>query len=476
MKAYCINPPAVENVRMVREGRCMQREGAWTAVWTPISMSLCAAVLEKEDIDCRLTDCIVEDVDIKSIQEKVAKFKPDLVVLNSATPSIASDLKVGKYLKEVVPGVRVAAIGIHPTAMPKESFDLAEGLDYIISGEPEYTVRDLAKALRENKPTDAIPGLIQKKEGRLVIGPVRPFIEDLDQLPFPAWHLIDKTKYQMPFLNRPFFLVATGRGCPYQCTFCADDAYYGKKLRLRSPKQIADELEWAWREHGVKDFLFWSESFTINRQFAKDVADEIYRRKLDVHWVCNSRVDNVDQELLDKIKRAGCWMIGYGVESANQKILDSVKKGIKVSQTVEAVMMAKKAGLNVTAHCVLGFPGETKETIRETIDFTKGLPLDFAQYYCAVPFPGSKFYDQALQAGWINSTDWMKFEQNSSVLDMPQLSSIEVMELRNQAYREFYMRPRMVLKTLGRVRNPRDFVKLFGMAKGFASWTKEECK
>lgn len=239
------------------------------------------------------------------------------------------------------------------------------------------------------------------------------------------------------------------------------------------PKNIVDELEWAGKEHGVIDFLFWSESFTINRQFAKDVADEIYWRGLKIHWVCNSRVDNVDEELLRKIKRAGCWMIGYGLESANQKILDSVKKGIKVEQTVRAVKLSKKAGLDVTAHCVFGFPGETEETIRETIQLTKKLPLDFAQYYCSVPFPGSDLYQQAIDSGWVNTDNWERFEQNFSIMDMPGLSSDRVMQLRKQAYKEFYVRPKIALKTLGRVRNFHDFFELFRMVKTFTDWTKK---
>lgn len=476
MKVYLINPPAVHGVRMVREGRCMQREGAWTAVWTPISLALSGAVLEKEGMECKLTDCIVEDVDLKKLQALVGAFKPDLVVLNTATPSIRGDLVVGDDLKKIWPSVKVAAIGIHVTAMPEDSFKMARGLDYIVSGEPEYTIRELAQKIKARAPIDDVRGIICLDRGKVVAKPPRPYITNLDELPFPAWHLIDKTKYQMPFLNRPFFLIATGRGCPYKCTFCADCAYYGKKLRLRTAKNIADELEWAGRVHGVVDFLFWSESFTINRQFAKDVADEIYRRKLKIHWVCNSRVDNVDEELLTKIKRAGCWMIGYGVESGNQQILDSVKKGITVEQTIRAVKMSKKAGLDVTAHCVLGFPGETEATIRETIQLVKKLPVDFAQFYCSVPFPGSELYQQALESGWVNTDNWERYEQNFSVLDMPGLSSEQVMQLRKQAYKEYYVRPKLILKTLGRVKNWHDFAELFRMARDFMSWTKEEDK
>ena len=210
----------------------------------------------------------------------------------------------------------------------------------------------------------------------------------------------------MPFSGNRFLLVGTARGCPYGCTYCTNKVYYGAKVRMRSAKRIVDEMEWAGKEFGIYDFLFWSESFTNGQENAIETAREIIRRGLKVAWVCNSRVDTVSPELLKTIKEAGCFMIGFGIECGNQQVLDSVKKGTTLQDAIEAVRMAHDAGLEVTGHCVLGLPGETEETMKQTLDFAKFLKIDYAQFYCAVAFPGSKLYDQCEENGWFDTSDW----------------------------------------------------------------------
>lgn len=472
MKAYFINPPAPKGVEMVREGRCMQRKGAWTAVWPPISLALCAALLEKKGLTVKLSDCIVEKINPAGLAKKIKAFKPNLVVINTSTPSVVSDLSICDLIKKINPKVKTAVFGIHVTALPEESFGYAKGLDVVVRGEPEETVLALAERIAERRSLIGLLGVTWRNGRKIVRNPARPWIRNLDQLPFPAWHLIDKNNYQMPFTKRPFFLVATGRGCPYQCLFCADKTYYGQKLRLRSPKRIVDELEHNQKTYGVSDFLFWTESFTINNQFALGVCDEIIRRELKVCWVCNSRVDNVSLKLLKRFKQAGCQMIGYGVESGNQEILNRVRKGTTLEQARKAVALAKKAELEVTGHCILGLPGETEESVEQTEKFVRDLGLDFVQFYCAVPFPGSDLYDLAQKEGWVISNDWARYEQNFSVLSYPGLSATQVMDLRRQAYKNFYLSPRTVIKTLLRLKSPREAWRFLGMAKEFLSWIR----
>ena len=462
------NPPADHGVRQVREGRCMQRAGAWTAVWTPISLAYCAAVLRDAGAEVALRDCIVEEIDFRQLAGIVADFRPDLVVLNVVTPSVESDLSTAEWIKCAHPAARIAAIGIHGTALPDSCFAMQKALDFVVRGEPEFTVRDLALGGLEDP--GRVAGVSWARNGNVAHNPDRPFIADLDALPFPAWDLIQRDRYLMPFTEERFLLVGTGRGCPFRCRFCADSAYYGKAVRLRSPVRVADELERNLSEYGIGQFLFWSESFTLNRPYAAAVADEIARRRLPVRWVCNSRVDQVDADLLERFARAGCWMIGYGIESGSQEILDAMRKGTTLEQAAAAVAMAKQAGLQVTAHCVLGFPGETRETAERGIEFVIALDVDFAQFYCAVPFPGSELYADAEREGWISSRDWRRFEQNFSVLTTPTLAAEETMELRRLAYRRFYMRPRTVWRTLRRVGNWGEAKRLAGMVRDFLTW------
>jgi len=470
MKIYLINPPAYQGVKIVREGRCMQRKGAWTAVWAPVSLATIAAVLENEGFEVKLDDCIVNEIDFLQLQQKLKQFKPDLVVINTATPSIVTDLKVASLAKKANKNCLTVAFGIHVTALPEESLKMEPALDCVVRGEPEITLKDIALAIRKKRGLEKIKGISYRKGKKIIHNPDRPPLENLDELPFPAWQHIKINCHLMPFKNVPFLLVATGRGCPYQCNFCADKTFYGRKLRLRSPKKVVDEIEWIGKKFGVKDFLFWSESFTINRQFAKSVAEEIIRRRLKVYWVCNSRVDTVDYQLLKKFAQAGCWMIGYGIESGSQEILNKMKKGTTIKQAKKAVRDAHQAGLEVTGHCVIGYPGETKKEIEKTIKFAKNLGLDFVQFYCAVPFPGSELFDLAKKENWITSDDWGFFEQNFSVLTTPNLKAEEVMKLRRQAFNSFYLRPKIIWQTIKRIRSLGDLKQFFWMAKDFITW------
>lgn len=470
MRVYFINPPAADGIKQVREGRCMQRAGAWTAIWTPVSLAISAALLRKEGREVKLSDCIAEEINFPHLKELTSSFQPDLAIINTATPSIASDLSTVEHLKSVVLRLKIAVIGIHGSALPENCFKIAPQLDFVIRGEPEYTIRDLALTIQNEGDFSKVEGISYKKDGKIIHNKERKPIEDLDELPFPAWDLIDRDRYRIPFTGKRFLLVATARGCPHRCTFCADRTYYGNRLRTRSPKKVAEELEFNKRGYGIDEFLFWSESFTINRNFAFSVAQEIIERNLKIRWVCNSRVDDVNKEMLKKFKEAGCWMIGYGVESGNQKVLDSVKKGTNIQQTIDAVNLAKAAGLEVTAHCIVGFPEDTKETIRETIRFVKDLDVDFAQFYCAVPFPGSELFEEAKKNKWINTDDWRSFEQNYSVLDTDNLKAEEIMTLRREAYRQFYLRPKIIFKTLKRIRSPKYLKNFIHMVKDFLTW------
>ncbi|PIN72682.1 hypothetical protein COV22_02605 [Candidatus Woesearchaeota archaeon CG10_big_fil_rev_8_21_14_0_10_47_5] len=274
----------------------------------------------------------------------------------------------------------------------------------------------------------------------------------------------------MPFLDKPFLLLATARGCPYNCTFCSAKPYYGQGLRLFSVSRVVDEMEYDLKGLGVSEFLIWTESFTLNRDFVMAFCDEILRRRLRVHWACNGRVDNADPEMFRRMKRAGCWNIGFGVESASQEVLDKARKGTTVKQIVNAIKLAKAAGLEVTAHCMVGLPGETRQTIQDTVRLLKELDVGFAQFYCAVPFPWTDLYKIAKANNWIRSYDWRYYEQNYSVMGNECLSPDQVVSLRSRAYKSFFLRPKILLKVLKQIRKPRDIVNLAVMAKDFATW------
>lgn len=477
MKILLLNPPSHGKEKFVREGRCMQRGGAWTAIWSPVSLATTAAVLRRDGHELKLYDCVVEEMDREGLRDAVSHFRPDLVVLNSSTPSIHWDLGTADVIAEILPDVFTVAFGIHVSALPFESLMLARRLDAVVIAEPEYAVRDLATALQGKATRDerstaalAVPGLAVRQGRRLRRTPPRPAMADLNELPFPAWDLVNPAHYTLPFTGEPFLLVATGRGCPHRCSFCAAHAYYGKKLRLRKPGLVVDEIETNLREYGVRHFLFWTEAFTMRNDYALAVCEEILARKLDVRWICNSRVDDVNPALLRRMKDAGCSMVGYGIESANPDVLEAVEKGISLDQIRRAVRWTKEAGLEVTGHLMVGFPGEDRAAIRRTADLAVELDLDFAQFYSVVPFPGSRLFDQAKAAGSIVNWDFAMFEQNYGVLHTGHLTPAEVMRERGRAYRRFYFRPITVWRTIRRLRHPVSWWRFVGMVKDFLTW------
>lgn len=469
MRIYLVNPPADNGIQMVREGRCMQRKGAWAAVWPPVTLSTMAGMLKRKGFTVKLSDCIVENITYQGLKDKIAEVRPDLVVINTATASIYSDLKCVKIVKSVSQQIKTIVFGLHVTVLPDEAFSLASELDYVIRGEAEFCLLELVSALKNRCDITEIKGLSYRDKHNIRHNADRGFDDNLNDLTMPAWEFINVNNYRLPLSGEPFLLVTTSKGCPHACLFCPAKPFYGRKLRFRNFSAVVDEMEYVKKKYGVKQFLIWSESFTENREYVFSLCNEIIRRKLDVSWVCNSRVDRVDIELLKIIKRAGCWMVGYGIESGVQEILDNTKKGITVGQIERAVDLAKKAGLEITAHVIFGLPGETIATGRRTIKWLKRLGLDFIQVYCVVPWPSSPLYDIAKKNNWLRTDDWRLFEQNHSIMDIETISSKEVESLRRRAFWEFYLSPGNIVRVLKKIRLS-NLKESIGMIREFISW------
>ncbi|MDD5440554.1 MAG: radical SAM protein, partial [Candidatus Omnitrophica bacterium] len=371
MNVLIINPPAADGVKIVREGRCMQRQEAWGTSWAPLSLAIIAALLRDHAFDVVLKDCSNDGIGFEELKNIIRDFKPALIIANTSTPSIASDLKVSSVQQEADAGIITVFFGIHVTALPEETFAMNPDVRFIAGGEPEYTLLDLAVSIRDKQDLRAVKGLIYKDHGRVIRNEPRPFIEDLDRLPMPAWEFVNIKKYCLPITNRPFLLVLTGRGCPYPCTFCAAGTFYGKKPRMRSPGKIVAEMKAVRERYGVNDFLFWSENAIMDRGQMLAIARGLAEEVPGVRWVSNGRADMADEELLKAMRKAGCWMIGYGVEAGTQRVLDMMHKNITVADIERAVRLTKKCGIEVTGHVIVGFPGETGEDVAATIALVK---------------------------------------------------------------------------------------------------------
>jgi radical SAM superfamily enzyme YgiQ (UPF0313 family) len=364
-------------------------------------------------------------------------------------------------------------IGNHATSLPEEVLN-ASALDSVIRREPELTAQDLVDAVEHERPLEDVLGITFKSQvGAIITNEERPFNENLDDLPFAARHLLDNAKYTLPVINEPYTLIITSRGCPYSCIYCTAYQYYGKKVRLRSAENVVDEMQECLEKHGLRNFTMWSDTFNQNRKFVMEVCGEIKKRGLEkkIRWMANSRVDHVDPEVLKEMRSSGCIGVSYGVESGVEEILKNMKKGATAEQARIAVKQTKEAGIEVLTHIIFGLPGETMETIKETIKYVKELDPDYAQFYCAIPFPKTELEEMGKKNGWITTEDYAKYELNQPILHLPTLSVEDLQKARDMAYRQFYLRPSYVFKRLKKIKNFKDLLVNYRQAKDFiSSW------
>src|SRR5262249_36349351 len=323
---------------------------------------------------------------------EVRSFDPELVVVTVSTPTYDSDVAVIAELAGWTTAY-LAAIGVHVTATPAETL-AGSRLHAVVRGEPEWTVAELAAVAAAGRDPESVRGLsFRRADGEIVHNPDRGFEGDLDSLPPPARDLIREEDYFLPIMNRPYTLVVPARGCPHHCTYCTAPMYYGKRLRQRTPQRVVDEIESIARRGVVNDFVMWSDTFTLDKKFVLEMCRELSDRRLGVRWMCNSRVDSIDAEMAEAMSASGCTGISFGMESGVQQILDNVRKGTTVEQGRVAIRTVKGAGIQTLAHFILGLPGETPATIRETIAYAKDVDPDWAQFYTATPLPGTPFMD-----------------------------------------------------------------------------------
>ncbi len=472
MNILILNPPRRDNIVMVKEGRCMQREGAWGYVMAPVTMVTLATLLQERGHTVSVMDCPATRDSFTAMLASVAHISPDIVYINTSTPTIDDDVYAARCIKEQsAHPAKTVLFGIHPSCQYADLLS-STSIDCCIIGEPEFAACDLVEALFDGHKLYSTPGIaFMNDKKQLVVTSHREPIKRLDDLPIPDWSFVNTENYRLPLNNEKFVLVNTNRGCPYRCTFCNAYIYYGRTPRQRSVVHIMQELHNNVTRFGIKNFMFWAEEFILDKKFVRDLCHAIIGSGLQIKWVCNSRVDAVDAETLLAVKHAGCWNIAFGIESGNQNILNSINKQTSIEQISQAVTLAKRAGLQVTGHVIIGFPDDTDQTIATTASFINSLDLDFVQYYCAMPYPGTQLYADALEHGWLATNDWKGWEHNSSILTYPQLKAKEIMKLRRRLMLRWYFTPKRMVSTLkNHIRRPSDFSALISKLYGFIRW------
>jgi radical SAM superfamily enzyme YgiQ (UPF0313 family) len=417
-----------------------------------------AAVLEKNNVDVKIVDDFAIRAGHDEILERVKDKRPDVVGITCLTPAAPNAHIIAKKIKQHDPGIVVVLGNLHASIFA-ESMLNEEVADIVVHGEGEYTMLEIVKAIEAHENLDGINGISFLKNGKVTHTPRRPFIENLDELPYPAWHLFPLEKYRLiPYeaIEEPVLPIISSRGCPYRCTFCSL-GYMGNRFRKRSPENIADEIEYILRRFGVKQVIFISEVFPADKKYGVEFCDEMISRGLNkkIVWNTNTRVDLVDRELLQKMKEAGCRRITYGFESGVQMLLDSMKKRFTLEDSRRAMKYTKEAGIESRGSFMLGFLGETSETAQQTINFAKELDVDFANFALTTPYPGTELYETLLREGRLN-TDWRKFTHYSDKYERPWvpdgMTGEELIKLQRKAMYDFYMRPKIIFRHLFKIR------------------------
>jgi anaerobic magnesium-protoporphyrin IX monomethyl ester cyclase len=464
-----VNPPSPDGGIWIRTQHRVGRRSREEMVWPQCSLAQLAAMLEPE-YTVAVVDAIAERMTWPQFEAIVRQKAPKYYLTQATAPTLTNDMYGVMLAKSV--SATTMAFGTHVTPMPFETMRDFPALDVILRGEPELTLREVIDVLerREDhrpewltqlfKDTDpgwqpqaagdaskpvslaAIKGLVWREGGEYRQNPDRPFIPSLDALPVPNYDLLPLSAYRMPLMKGPFCFVLTSRGCPAGCKYCIKHVSYQWSVRLLSPERVVREIKVLY-DRGIRNIHMYSDLFTVNREQVVGICELILKEGLDIRWTCNSRVDYVDEEMLALMGRAGCWMISWGIESGNELILKKAAKGANPKKAHQALTWARKAGIKNWGYFIIGLPGETVETIRETIDLSKSLPLELALFHVAAPYPGTPFFFEVVEKGWFRpGTQWEQVDMDKgTVLQYENLSAEDLLQWQRRAFREWAFRP-----------------------------------
>ncbi len=404
-----------------------------------------AAVAEKQGFEAKIADYSQSG----DYEEDLREFKPDYLVVNIATPTLEHDLDAVKKAKEICPNITTVAKGAAFLTLGEKIVSEHNELDFGILGEAEDTLKDIL----DNKPKNNILGIYYKENDEVKFTGKRPFIEDLDSLPFPARHLVNNNIYRRPDNNKVQATIKVSRGCPFHCFFCLATPVSGAKVRRRSPENIVAEIRECVEKYNIKNFLFWSDIFNIDKDWTMKLCQAIIDSGLKITWSANTRADTADYEMAKIMYKSGCRLVSIGVESGSQYMLEKMGKKITLNDVRRTVKVFKKAKIRIYNYFVIGLPWETEETVEETIKFAIELNSDFISFYTATPLPGSRFYDYALEHNLFDKETSFENAYYYPAVNTHNLTRERVFELHKAAVKRFYLRPLYILKMLFRIRS-----------------------
>ncbi|MCX6353707.1 MAG: methyltransferase domain-containing protein [Candidatus Aureabacteria bacterium] len=477
MDILLLNPPFIGKYSRTSRSPAVTKGGT---IYYPFWLAYAAGVLEKNGHTVRLIDAPADGLTNENVREALRDFRPQLIVLDTSTPSIYDDVRSGEFFKLCYPDSFMVLVGTHPSALPEETMGLSPSVDAVARGEYDFTLRDLAAALRDDTALSDVRGISYREEGRIRHCPPMPLIEDMDSIPFVTSvykkHL-NIRNYRFAAARHPMVMIITGRGCPYRCSFCVyPQTFHSRKYRPRSAENVVDEFEYVrknlpWvKEIGIED-----DTFTADKARCEKICDLLIERGSKIPWYCNARAD-IDYTLLKKMREAGCRLMPVGFESASQEILNNIHKGIKADRMLQFVGDARRAGILIHGCLMIGNPGESEETARQSFDFALKAGCDSMQFYPLFVYPGTEAYEWARGHGYLTTTNYREWLDEGGdyrcVIDLPGLPGDRIVELCKSFYVHYHLRLSYIFKKLCQgIAHPAEGVRTVRSAMTFINFT-----
>ncbi|KKS00040.1 MAG: Methyltransferase [Candidatus Magasanikbacteria bacterium GW2011_GWC2_41_17] len=433
----------------------------------PIGLLCLAAFLRDKGYDVLIKDAQVERLTEEDLVHYLRNGAFDVVGISTFTNSIAFSYYTAKIVKLALPGCQLVFGGVHATILPEQTLNDCPEADYIILGEGEFRMEKLLKYL-EGKMIDLkeIDGVAYRRDGKNEVQPALGVIKDIDSLPLPAYDLVEMRKYvphPSQYKTLPNYPLIIQRGCPYLCNFCSAHIVHGRNVRFKSVDKVMVELRLLKEKYGAKGVYFQDSTFLINKVYISELLNRMIKEKLNLVWACNTRVNTVDPEILSLMRRAGCWMIAYGIESGNQKSLNLMKKGVTVEQNEQAVKLTKKAGIAPVCCYILCLPGENYEDSLNTVKFALKLRSQMALFYLPVPYPGTELLELCRLEGGLQPNakweDYSALDFSNPVYVNPLIGKEKMQELLSLAYKKYYSNFVVILENVISVRSITDIKK-----------------
>lgn len=453
MRVLLVNPPFDRQERNI-----------WKIVSSsmpPLGLAILAACLEKAGFEVKILDLPAEGLWLDGFKNYLRQEKFDWIGFTATTLAINNALVLAQMVKNEYPQTKVVFGGVHASIFPAEVLD-REYVDFVIAGEGENSL----VGLLQGRKYQEIGGLYYKEKGVIKNNPLSPLIVNLDQLPYPAYHLLPLKKYHPAlggYKRLPAISMLTSRGCPGVCTFCYKQMF-GSKTRFRTASSLIGEIEFLISRYGIKEIVFYDDTFTANKNNVREFCQLLISHKIRLSWSCMSRVDCIDEILLGLMKQAGCHQICYGVESASEQILKNIGKRISLEKVERLSRATRKAGIVLRLAFMLGNPGETEVTMNQTIELAIRLNPDLVQFNIATPYPGTEMFNWARTNNYLRTCNWEEYDLSRPVMDLPDTPAELVLKYYRLAYRRFYYRPIYILRKMWQSLNP---VMLFVNLKAF---------